>query len=51
MALVDAVVLARCMANAKDVASALEKYTQAHRSHIRFYGQACCLLTPFFQSD
>jgi 2-polyprenyl-6-methoxyphenol hydroxylase-like FAD-dependent oxidoreductase len=51
MALVDAVVLARCIANAKDVASALEKYTHERRSHIRFYGQASRLLTPFFQSD
>jgi 2-polyprenyl-6-methoxyphenol hydroxylase-like FAD-dependent oxidoreductase len=51
MALVDAVVLARCLADATDVASALANYTRERRSHIRFYGQASRLLTPFFQSD
>jgi 2-polyprenyl-6-methoxyphenol hydroxylase-like FAD-dependent oxidoreductase len=51
LALVDALMLARCLRQQSDITSALEDYARARRSHTRFYGVASRLLTPFFQSD
>jgi 2-polyprenyl-6-methoxyphenol hydroxylase-like FAD-dependent oxidoreductase len=51
LALIDAVVLAECIAGHGSVAQALQSYTQARRSHLHFYGQASRWLTPLFQSD
>ena len=51
LALVDALVLARCLALDVNVAAALAAYTAARRAHLNYYQQASSLLTPLFQSD
>ena len=50
LALLDAVTLARCLAEAGSVAGALAAFAGARRAHTRFYGTASRWLTPFFQS-
>ncbi|MBL8522035.1 MAG: FAD-dependent monooxygenase [Betaproteobacteria bacterium] len=51
MALLDAVTLARCLAEQADVPRALAFYSAERRSHLGYYGAASRLLTPLFQSD
>jgi 2-polyprenyl-6-methoxyphenol hydroxylase-like FAD-dependent oxidoreductase len=51
LALLDAVALAKCLATASSIPSALAAYTQTRKSHLHFYSQASRLLTPLFQSD
>jgi 2-polyprenyl-6-methoxyphenol hydroxylase-like FAD-dependent oxidoreductase len=51
LALLDAVTLADSLAKASSLPEALERYTQARRRHLHFYGQASRWLTPLFQSD
>jgi 2-polyprenyl-6-methoxyphenol hydroxylase-like FAD-dependent oxidoreductase len=51
LALLDAAALAKCLAAASNIPSALAAYTQARKSHLHFYSQASRLLTPLFQSD
>ena len=51
LALVDALVLSRCLDQHTDIAVALRDYAKRRRSHTRFYCIASRLLTPFFQSD
>jgi 2-polyprenyl-6-methoxyphenol hydroxylase-like FAD-dependent oxidoreductase len=49
--LIDAVVLADCLATAADVPAAFARYQAARKRHVRFYQHASALMTPFFQSD
>lgn len=51
LALLDAVVLADCLAGRGTVEQALARYTGIRRPHLHFYGQASRWLTPLFQSD
>ncbi|OYT90263.1 MAG: FAD-binding monooxygenase [Burkholderiales bacterium PBB3] len=51
LALLDAVALARCLAQPQPVPEALANYTAQRRGHLHFYSQASRLLTPLFQSD
>ncbi|SFC04828.1 NAD(P)/FAD-dependent oxidoreductase [Collimonas sp. OK412] len=51
LALVDAMTLAACFAEAPVVEQALALYSQRRRTHLRYYQGASKLLTPFFQSD
>jgi len=51
LALVDAAVLADCVAEAAHLPSALDAYTRRRREHLDFYQRATRWLTPFFQSD
>lgn len=51
LALVDALVLSRCLAAGDGVALALKRYSASRRAQTRFYSAASRLLTPFFQSD
>ena len=52
LALVDALVLSRCIAARPDeVELALEAYSAERRAHLRFYQRMTRWLTPFFQSD
>ena len=51
LALIDAVVLAECLAAAGSVADGLSAFAATRRAHTRFYGTASRWLTPFFQSD
>ncbi len=51
LALIDAIVLADCLAEHVAVADALSAYAALRRDHTRFYGLASRWLTPFFQSD
>lgn len=51
LALLDAVVLAQCVAQHRDVATALAHYTQRRKAHLHYYGQASRFLTPVFQSE
>lgn len=51
LALLDAVVLAQCVAQHADVPAALESYTQRRKAHLHYYGQASRFLTPVFQSE
>lgn len=51
LALVDAIVLADCLAEHIAVVDALSAYAALRRNHTRFYGLASRWLTPFFQSD
>jgi len=50
LALVDAFVLAGCLADAPDVATALPAYSRARRHHLGHYQRMSRLLTPLFQS-
>lgn len=49
--LIDAVVLADCLDASGDLATALRRYAELRRRHVRFYQYASALMTPFFQSD
>ncbi len=51
LALMDAMVLAGCVAQSESVQEALHGYTLRRKKHIRFYQTASRMLTPFFQSD
>ncbi|RYY75203.1 MAG: FAD-dependent monooxygenase [Comamonadaceae bacterium] len=51
LALLDAVVLAQCVARHADLSSALASYTQRRKAHLHYYGQASRFLTPVFQSE
>jgi 2-polyprenyl-6-methoxyphenol hydroxylase-like FAD-dependent oxidoreductase len=51
LALMDAVALGQCVAQANDVAQALNNYTFARKQHLEYYSQVSRLLTPVFQSD
>jgi 2-polyprenyl-6-methoxyphenol hydroxylase-like FAD-dependent oxidoreductase len=51
LALIDALVLSRCLAVDTDVVAALAAYTAARRAHLDYYQWASSLLTPVFQSD
>jgi 2-polyprenyl-6-methoxyphenol hydroxylase-like FAD-dependent oxidoreductase len=51
MALVDAWVLAGCIADRGPVPAALQQYSAQRRDHLRFYQQASRWLTPLFQSS
>lgn len=51
LALVDALVLARCLALDVNATVALAVYSAARRAHLNYYQQASSLLTPLFQSD
>lgn len=51
LGLLDAMVLAECLANAPDVNAALKTYAGKRKPHLRFYQAASHWLTPFFQSD
>jgi 2-polyprenyl-6-methoxyphenol hydroxylase-like FAD-dependent oxidoreductase len=49
--LLDALALADALASCTDVPSALARYAQVRRAHVRFYQLASRVMTPFFQSD
>lgn len=51
LALIDALVLARCLALPLDAAPALAAYTTFRRAHLNYYQRTSSLLTPVFQSD
>jgi len=51
LALIDALVLARCLAAQPEVVPALAAYTTARRAHLNYYQSASSVLTPVFQSD
>ncbi len=51
LALVDAAVLARCVAANSSVEAALAAYSAARRAHLAYYQWASSMLTPMFQSD
>lgn len=51
LALVDALVLMRCLALLEDIPIALAAYTAARRKHLNYYQFASSALTPMFQSD
>jgi FAD-dependent urate hydroxylase len=50
LALLDALVLARCLERHSSVDAALSAYSEARRAHLRFYSWASRLMTPVFQS-
>jgi len=51
LALVDAMVLSKCVQKFDDLERGLAEYARARKNHIRFYQIASRWLTPFFQSD
>ena len=51
LALIDAITLARCLAQDGDADAALSHYERARRGHVGFYSLASRALTPVFQSD
>ncbi|MEI7669696.1 MAG: NAD(P)/FAD-dependent oxidoreductase, partial [Pseudomonadota bacterium] len=51
LALVDALVLSKCIDNAESISEALEEYNNQRNKHLGFYQMASRMLTPFFQSD
>jgi 2-polyprenyl-6-methoxyphenol hydroxylase-like FAD-dependent oxidoreductase len=51
LALMDAMVLADCLAEAGSLADALASYSRRRRRHLGFYQLASRWLTPFFQSS
>ncbi len=51
LALIDAMVLADCLAAEPDLAHALDDYSRTRRRHVRFYQTMTRFLTPLFQSD
>lgn len=51
LALVDAYVLAQCVAGGSSMQEALAAYNRLRKKHLRFYQTASRVLTPFFQSD
>ncbi|MBL8514346.1 MAG: FAD-dependent monooxygenase, partial [Betaproteobacteria bacterium] len=50
MALLDALMLTRCLAAQVDIPAALATYTQQRKRHLAYYGAMSRLLTPVFQS-
>ena len=51
LALLDALVLADCVAAAPSLAAALDDYARNRRRHLRYYQRMTRWLTPLFQSD
>lgn len=51
LALIDAVTLAHCLRQTRDVDAALARYQRDRARHVAFYRYASRLLTPAFQSD
>jgi 2-polyprenyl-6-methoxyphenol hydroxylase-like FAD-dependent oxidoreductase len=51
LALFDAMVLARCLADSESLSTALGCYSGERYEHLAFYQRATRWLTPFFQSD
>jgi 2-polyprenyl-6-methoxyphenol hydroxylase-like FAD-dependent oxidoreductase len=51
LALFDAMMLARCLAQSESLAAALACYSGERHRHLSFYQRATRWLTPFFQSD
>ena len=51
LALLDAVVLAQCVAHDANLPGALARYTARRKAHLHYYGQASRFLTPVFQSE
>jgi 2-polyprenyl-6-methoxyphenol hydroxylase-like FAD-dependent oxidoreductase len=51
LGLIDAAVLAQCIAGERDVEKALAAYSAARRDHLGYYQWASGVLTPVFQSD
>jgi 2-polyprenyl-6-methoxyphenol hydroxylase-like FAD-dependent oxidoreductase len=51
LALIDAQVLAGCIAATADPLPALAAYTATRRAHLRYYQWASSVLTPVFQSE
>ncbi len=51
LALMDAAVLARSLADQSSLPEALDHYSRTRRRHLRFYQFATRWTTPFFQSD
>lgn len=51
LGLIDALTLASCLKNARDINDAIRCYTKERRNHTGFYQMASRWLTPFFQSD
>ena len=51
LALIDALVLTRCLALLADIPIALAAYTAVRKSHLNYYQLASSALTPVFQSD
>ena len=51
LALIDALVLARCLVAQPEIIPALAAYTAARRAHLNYYQSASSLLTPIFQSE
>lgn len=50
LALVDALVLSRCLERGSEIGSSLADYSRQRKSHLRYYQSASRCLTPFFQS-
>ena len=50
LALIDAWVLARCLAQEADLPAALAQYSRKRKPHLRYYQMASRALTPLFQS-
>jgi 2-polyprenyl-6-methoxyphenol hydroxylase-like FAD-dependent oxidoreductase len=51
IALIDAMVLADCLAGPGEIRDALAAYSRQRRLHLGYYQWATRFLTPFFQSD
>ena len=51
LGLIDALTLATCLKEGKDINQSLACYTKERKSHTSFYQIASRWLTPFFQSD
>lgn len=51
LALIDALVLAECVATASNLPEAFARYSRERRAHLRYNQFASRALTPFFQSD
>lgn len=51
LALIDAMVLAQCVEESNDLASAFDDYSSKRKRHLSFYTLASRGLTPFFQSN
>jgi 2-polyprenyl-6-methoxyphenol hydroxylase-like FAD-dependent oxidoreductase len=51
LALMDAMILADCLAEASSLAAGLKTYSSVREAQLRYYQWATRFLTPFFQSD
>lgn len=51
LALLDAHFLQRALASTDSIQSALQRYSEERRAHLRYYQWASRMLTPLFQSD